>query len=525
MNTSRLLRQLSWWYVQLSVAFLAGASIATPALAQCLPDELQKVTASDARRGELYGISVQILGDLAISGAAWAHVENHRAGAVYSYRKDPNTNQWIQEQKIFPEDLGPLDWFGRSVDINPVDQNVIIIGAWANDDAEDCGGSACESGSAYIFRFDTDLGLWVQEQKLTASDADPQDYFGWAVSIYGDVAIIGAKLDENSGQGSGSAYIFQYDHDSGIWNEQQKLIPPDPSGFGHSISLYEDVVLIGSPFEDEFGYGTGAVYSYRMDPDSKVWQLEQRIIAEDASQEDFFGYSVSLDGNTALISAFRADGAVNQTGAAYIFTYGGQQWTQRHKLFSSDGGPFDQFGLSVSLNGNMAVVAANLNDVGEIYHGSAYIFTFDSEQWNETAKLIGSDLQLYDTFGTAADTDGQNIIIGAIYYDSECNVWEHCDSGAAYIYGGLDDCNTNGIMDICDIANGKSTDKNNNGLPDECDPPACPWDLDNSGSVGASDLIALFAQWGTTGSADFNSDGIVNTADLLILFANWGPCE
>lgn len=85
-----------------SIALLACSGIAATSTAQCLPDEIQKVTASDARRGELYGISVQILGDLAISGAAWAHVENHRAGAVYAYRKDPITNQWIQEQKLFP---------------------------------------------------------------------------------------------------------------------------------------------------------------------------------------------------------------------------------------------------------------------------------------------------------------------------------------------------------------------------------------------------------------------------------------
>lgn len=52
----------------------------------------------------------------------------------------------------------------------------------------------------------------------------------------------------------------------------------------------------------------------------------------------------------------------------------------------------------------------------------------------------------------------------------------------------------------------------------------CPWDLDESGSVGTNDLLELFAQWGTVGSADFDGDGTVNTSDLLILFINWGPC-
>ena len=52
----------------------------------------------------------------------------------------------------------------------------------------------------------------------------------------------------------------------------------------------------------------------------------------------------------------------------------------------------------------------------------------------------------------------------------------------------------------------------------------CPWDLDKSGTVNTSDLLALFAQWGTAGPADFDESGTVNTSDLLILFAHWGPC-
>ncbi|MCH8824315.1 MAG: hypothetical protein IH984_12520, partial [Planctomycetes bacterium] len=375
-----------------------------------------------------------------------------------------------------------------------------------------------------IFRFDPDLGLWIQEQKLTASDADSQDYFGWAVSIWGDVAIIGARFDEGP-EGTGSMYVFRYDEDSGTWNEQQKILSPNGGRFGSSISLEEDVVLIGASIDDEFGLGSGAAYIYRMDPDTQIWALEQKLVPNDPVIGASFGWSASLDGNTALIAAPGADGVWFLEGAAYVFTYDGQQWTQQQKLFASDGEPLDTFGRTVSLAGNIAVVSALLDDVGNNDSvGSAYIFTFDSQQWNETAKLYASDAEAGDLFGTHAATDGENVIVGANFSDDACEPGQNCESGSAYIFGGLGDCNNNGIIDICDIADGNAADKNNNGLPDECDQPPCPWDMDNTSSVGVGDLLMMFAQWGTPGSADFNADGIVNTSDLLILLANWGPC-
>ena len=516
-------RSLALGTGRLAATFLVCTCfISLPATAQCLPNELQKLTASDPSLGDHFGTSVLIHGDLAIVGANMANIDPLTAGAAYTFRKDPLTNQWVEEQKVFADDGTSWDGFALSMAINPVDPNVIIIGAWAEDDAPDCKSISCQSGAAYIFRFDPDLGLWIQEQKLTASDADSQDYFGWAVSIWGDVAIIGARLDEDSHQGSGSAYVFRYNSNSGIWYEQQKLIPPDPGALGTSISLKDNVVLIGASADQEFGLGSGAAYIYRMDPDTQIWALEQKLVPNDPVIGASFGWSASLDGNTALIAAPGADGKQFLEGAAYVFTYNGQQWTQQQKLFASDGEPLDTFGRTVSLAGNAAVVAAILDEVDGQTVGSTYIFTFDSQEWNETAKLYASDSGRSEAFafGTHAATDGENVIVGANF----AFIDGHNEAGAAYIFGGLGDCNNNGIIDICDIADGNATDKNNNGLPDECDQPPCPWDMDNTGSVGVGDLLMMFAQWGTPGPADFNNDGIVNTSDLLILLANWGPC-
>ncbi|MCH7849408.1 MAG: hypothetical protein IIB53_13720, partial [Planctomycetes bacterium] len=116
-------------------------------------------------------------------------------------------------------------------------------------------------------------------------------------------------------------------------------------------------------------------------------------------------------------------------------------------------------------------------------------------------------------------------IVGANF----TTVDEQAEAGAAYIYGGLGDCNDNGELDLCDIADGFSPDDNNNGIPDECEPPDCPWDLDGDAVVGVPDLLSLLGSWGPCPPkgdcpADFDNTGDVGVKDLLILLGNWGPC-
>ena len=507
---------------------LFGVGVASVS-GQCLANEIQKLTAADATMGDLFGTSVRVLDDIAVVGAAWANVEpfGFTGGAAYIYRKDPITNQWLLEQKIFASDASSWDNFALSVAINPIDPNVIIVGAWADDDADDCCDCAvCESGSAYIFRFDSDLGQWFQEQKLTASDADSQDRFGWSVSIWGDVAMIGARLDDDPDPDTGSVYVFRYDPLTETWQEQQKLIPSDwefSGRFGSSVSLEGDWAVIGAPSHHEQASGVGAAYIFRFDPKMERWEEQQKLQASDGAASNVFGASVSLSGYTALIGATFGDApGMSNTGAAYILTYDGEQWTEQQKLTASDGNTFDRFGRSVSLKGDLALIGAQLDDDYANGSGSAYIFTLDGSEWNETAKLRYEEVQNVFAFGGSVSTDGEHAIVGA----NITTVDEHAEAGAAYIYGGLFDCNKNGELDLCDIADEFSSDENNNGIPDECERPQCPWDLDDNAIVGASDVLALLASWGRCKGcpADFDDNGFVGASDILALLANWGLC-
>ncbi len=525
-NIFKCVNQRAWvaqWFGFPAVAALAYIALSSPASAQCLPNELQKLAGSDATQSDHFGVSVSISGNLAVVGAKNAG-DLANSGAVYIYRLKQDESGWIEEQRLVALDAEAQDQFGFPVAIDPLDPNVIIVGAWADDDA--CPENVwCQSGAAYIFRYNPDSELWVQEQKLTASDADSYDYFGWAVSIWGDVAMVGAKLDEDPDPDTGSVYVFRYDPETKTWQEQQKLIPSDwefYGRFGNSISLQNNTVIIGASSDSEQDFIAGAAYVYTYDPNSQLWIEKQKLLPLDPGYGANFGNSVSLSGDFALIGAqLHSVNGVGGAGAVYVFENNGAQWIERQKLTAAIPGYFNTFGRSVSLQDNIAVIGTPTSDDFETDAGSVSIFVYNPEtlQWSEQATLHSSDLEIGDLFGGSVSIDGARVIIGARWDDDDGT-----ESGSAYIFGGLGDCNNNGIIDICDIADGNATDKNNNGQPDECDKPPCPWDLDGSGSVGTGDLLALFTQWGTKGSADFNADGIVSTADLLILFTNWGPC-
>jgi hypothetical protein len=496
------------------------------ASAQCLANEIQKLTASDASLGDHFGVSVSIVGDLAVVGAQWANVGEYLGGAAYVYLLDSSTKQWVEQQKLVPADPGPQDEFGFPVAINPVDPTLIIVGARLDDDA--CPDDVwCQSGSAYIFRFDPNTAQWAQEQKLTASDADIQDHFGIAVAMWGNVAVIGADREDEAAMNAGAVYVFRFDPVKKQWYEEAKLLPlnNDAGNMGQSVAIQDDVIAAGAPADFEQGFAAGATHIYRFDHDAQMWVEEQKLLASDPAESSFFGRSVSLDGDTVLIGAHLADAPpLFSTGAAYVFRFDGGQWNEEQKLVASDGAFWDQFGQSVSLTGQTALSGALLDDDVGNASGSAYVFTYERGAWIERAKLHSSDIEASDLFGASVAIDQDRALVGATNDDDDGS-----ESGSAYVFGSLGDCNENGELDLCDIADGFSPDDNNNGIPDECEPPPCPWDFDNSGDVGVKDLLFLLGSWGPCPPkgdcpADFDNSGDVGVKDLLVLLGNWGPC-
>ena len=264
------------------------------------------------------------------------------------------------------------DFFGISVSIS---NDVAIVGSFRDDD------DGLDSGSAYIFRYD---GLtWVEEQKLTASDAGEVRWFGLKTSISGDVAVISA-LDTEIG---GAVYVFRY---NGIdWMEEQKLSTSDESNgdFGSAVDIQGDVIVVGSSRDEDNGSYSGAVYVFRYD--GSLWLKEQKLLASDALAGDRFGSNVSVDEGLVLIGRNLDNAEAGDLGGAYIFRYNGNSWIEEQKLVASDAEGGDRYGGSaVSLSGNVALVGSHLDGGIGNHHGSVYVFRFDGSDWIEEQKLI-----------------------------------------------------------------------------------------------------------------------------------------
>ena len=317
---------------------------------------------------------------------------------------------WIELDKIIASDGQMNEWFGYSV---LIDGDYAIMGA---------PGDNSYKGSAYIFK--RDGASWTQQAKLLASDGAYDDEFGYSVSINGDYAIIGASYDNDNGFCSGSAYIFKRDGTS--WTQQAKLLASDGipyDEFGISVSIDGDYAIIGADGHMK-DFLNGSAYIFKRDGTN--WNEEAKLLASDGEEDDEFGYSVSINGDYAIIGA-PCDNIYK--GSAYIFKRDGTNWNEEAKLLASDGAPEDCFGDSVSINGDYAIIGADGDDDNGECSGSAYIFKRDGTSWNEEAKLLASDGALWDAFGASVSINGDYAIIGAF---GDCD--NGYDSGSAYIF-------------------------------------------------------------------------------------------
>ncbi len=377
----------------------------------------EKLLAEDGESFDHFGWSVSLSGNTVLIGANRDDDNGERSGSAYIYENDGIGN-CIQVAKLLPNDGAAADRFGYAVSVSG---DYALIGAFEDD----------ESGSAYIFE-SNEMGVWNQVAKLLPDGDGVGDFFGFSVSISGDIAVVGARLDDDNGDDSGSAYVFEKDQ-TGYWQETAKLLANDGSAsdvFGYSVSVSGNRILIGASGDDDNGGGSGSAYVFEKDV-SGNWLQNAKIIANDGAASDFFGWSVSLSSNTALVGAFGDDDNGNNSGSAYIFENDSDgNWLQTAKILPDDGADSDQFGQSVSISGKTAFIGSRYDDDNGSSSGSAYVFEKNgSENWVQTAKLLADDGQQGDQFGRSVAISGNAALTGA-YRDND----NGDNAGSAYLF-------------------------------------------------------------------------------------------
>ena len=172
-----------------------------------------------------------------------------------------------------------------------------------------------------------------------------------------------------------------------------------------------------------------AQYPLVVDP---TWSQQAELTSSDGAAGDNFGYSVAIDGGTAVVGAYhRTVGSNSQQGAVYVFVQSGTTWTQQAELTSSDGAANDNFGSSVAVSGGTAVIGAYNRGVGSNSgQGAAYVFVQSGTSWSQHAELTASDGAGGDSFGVSVSLSGGTAVIGAIKHQ----VGSNSGQGAAYVF-------------------------------------------------------------------------------------------
>ncbi|MEQ1606744.1 MAG: hypothetical protein ABL999_17920 [Pyrinomonadaceae bacterium] len=379
-----------------------------------------KLLAGDGVAGDQFGGSVAISGTTVIVGANGGAATASGIGSAYVYVLSGGA--WTLQQKLTPNDGEPDDAFGSYVAISG---DTAIVGAYG-----DRVGTNVNQGSAYVF---VRTGAsWALQQKLTVADGAANDYFGRAVAIAGDSVVIGSSsADILTNIDQGAAYVFL--RSGTTWAQQAKLVAGDGAStdyFGDSVAIAGDTVVVGAT-EDAAGANIQQGSAYVFTRSGTAWSQEAKLTAGDGTAFDYFGFSVAVDANTAVIGTLQDVGANFQQGSAYVFVRSGTTWTQQQKLLAGDGAANDSFGNSVFILGDTVMLgAAGDTNAANIRQGSAYVFTRSGTAWTQTQKLVAADGATDDSFGAGVAFTQNAAVVGSIGDTVGANALQ----GSAYIF-------------------------------------------------------------------------------------------
>ena len=383
----------------------------------------------------------------------------------------------LQQVYLKASNTNIADYFGHAVAISG---DTAVIGAYQEDsnatgvNGNQSDNTATNAGAAYVFvRSGT---AWTQQAYLKASNTDAFDAFGTSVAISGDTIVVGAPWEDSNATGvngnqsdnslsqAGAAYVFV--RSGTTWTQQAYLKAPvqflPMDYFGQSVAISGDTVVVGAFDKDDgLTLDTGAAYVFVRS--GSTWAQQAALLASNRESSDAFGWSVAISGDTAIVGAYgedsnasgvngnQADNSMNESGAAYVFVRAGTAWSQQAYLKASNPGAQDQFGESVAISGDIAVVGAfweqsnatgvngNQNDNSDFGAGAAYVFVRSGSTWTQEAYLKASNTQGGQEFGHDVAIDGATVVIGATGENSNAtgvngNQNDHSmsNAGAAY---------------------------------------------------------------------------------------------
>lgn len=386
---------------------------------------------------------------------------------VYEFRG----GSWHQEQVLTGSDALPGSRFGAAIALQG---DWLLIGASGQIRVD---GSSTIQGAVYVFR--RGPGGWTEVQKLVAGDGEVGDLFGYAIAVQGNLAVIGAFLEDIEFTpvviDTGAVYLF--DLAGNTWTQTQRLLTVGVSSnahFGETVAIDGSTILVGAHLaavgDQPFA---GEAFVFERNPDGSWPGLQsQNLVASDATSGDRFGQYVALQGNEMIIGARRDEDHGVNSGSAYVFRRAapGSPWVQTQKLLASDGEPGQVFGHAVAIHDDRILVGAPAATDANRRSGDVYVFerTLPANTWVEHERITPGDGATGDGFGSALAVLGSTLAVGAMLHDHGAT-----DAGKVYVYS-PDDPDHDGVpapYDGCpDDPDPDQLDADGDGVGDVCDP-------------------------------------------------------
>lgn len=390
-----------------------------------LPYTESLIRSSDGGSG--LGYSVDVEGDTAVAGAYMATVNGKVGqGAAYVFERTGTT--WTQTAKLTAADGQAGDHFGADVCVSG---NFLAVGADLDDDAT----TGTDTGAVYVF--EKVAGVWTQRAKLQAADGAVGDQFGYRLALQGDLLAVTAYGHDTAGLGN-AGQVYLYRRNGIAWTESQRLAASDPeaaASFGWTLGLDGPVMAVGAFYRSVSGATqAGAVYVF--EDLGSAWSETARLTASDYAAYDHFSSAIAVRGDEIVVGADMNDDPVAgaEAGSAYVFRKSAGVWNQTARLVASDIAAYQQMGLDVDLEGDLMLVGAYLADIsGRVDQGAVYVYQRNGSTWTQTSKLTGSDGRAFDHFGWVLSVSNSRAFVGAFLADFPGST----DEGELYVYDNL----------------------------------------------------------------------------------------
>ena len=356
---------------------------------------------ADGALGDRFAEGVAVSGDTIVVGASRADIgANADQGAAYVFTRSGTS--WTQQAKLIATGGAANDQFGVSVGIS---NSTVVVGAHLSEVA-----GSVDRGAAYVFS--RSGATWAQQAQLAASDGAANDQFGLSVAIDDTTILVGAHLDDvGANADQGSAYVYVR---SGVtWSQQAKVTAFDGAAvdqFGRGVAISGNRIAIGAPMDD-VGANLNQGSAYVFLRTGTAWAVERVINASDGAAQDRFGRAVAMEGDTLVAGAFQDDvGSNSNQGSIYLFQRSATTWPLSRQYTVSDGAADDQFGITVAISGDTVVAGAPFDDAGAVVdQGSAWVFTRVGTNW--TTPEFVQRIAL-DGAGSPGDQFGRSVAIG-----------------------------------------------------------------------------------------------------------------